>query len=149
MLAVGKPSLRPSLAPLWTRPCQVVADAGRGIGLAGRALDPAHDADPEAFAPAQAFEQGRVAAALVAEKEVVADQDVTRMQTLDQDLAHEVLGAQCGERLVERQHEDVVNAECLEQAQLQAERGELERRVVGAEEATRVRLEGEHAQAGL
>ena len=62
---------------------------------------------------------------------------------------HEVLGAQFGERPVERQHEDVGDAQRLEQAQLEAERGELERRVVGAEETARVRLEGEHAQAGF
>src|SRR5690606_18286602 len=76
---------------------QELADAGRRISLAVRALLGRDHGHAEAVARGQLAEHRDVAAALVAEHEVLADHDVAGAHPLDQEPTHEVLGRDGGE----------------------------------------------------
>ena len=84
----------------------------------------------------------------MAEDEIVADHDMGDLEPLAQHLDDEGLGALARQLAVEMQHEEMVEADRLELAHLDAKGRQAEGRRVGREEFARVRLEGHHRVAG-
>ena len=173
-LAVGKPSSRPrcvaaldaARAPRAGRPRiaaarstsprgEQLADARRRVRdtAVGRVLRLGRRDEPEpstskpSSAPMRCS-SGDVAVAAVAEVEVGADHDEPRAEHAGEHLAHEVFGRLLAARLVEREHEALVDrAGGLEQLELLFERREQLRRRSGPHDLGRVAVEGEHGRA--
>ena len=93
-------------------------------------------------APAAARIVGR-AGAVGAEMEIEADRDAGDREPLDQDALDEFLGAERRQRRVEAQHDRAVEPGRRQQPQLVALVGQPEQRLLRAEEAARMRLEGQ------
>ncbi len=89
-------------------------------------------------------QQRGVARRPVAEAEVLPHADVRRPQRADQHLVDERLGALVGPAAVERHHDELLDAERLDQLRLAIQGGQQPRRVVGQDDGTRVRIEGQH-----
>ena len=124
------------------------AHPGRGEHLAAVGRGRRQRGHAEAVGDPEIGEQGGVAAAPGAKHEVVADHHMGRLQPLAQHLDHEGFGALAGQLGVEMQYEQVVDADRLEMADPDAERRQAEGRLARREELARMRLEGEHRQAG-
>ena len=75
--------------------------------------------------------------------EIEADHGAGDGEPLDQDALDEILGAERRQRGVEGQHDRAVEPGRRQQPQLVALVGEPEQRLVGPEEAARMRLEGQ------
>ena len=98
--------------------------------------------DGEPVVGPHAREQAHVALALVAEVEVLPDDDEPGGQAVDEDLADEVLGGSLRPGLVEVDHQRVVDAGGLQQLELLLEVGEQEGRRLGPDDHGRVPVEG-------
>jgi hypothetical protein len=128
---------------------QPVADQGRGIdgpfilGLEGKR----GDAEPGALAGLG--QHGRVAAAILAEAEIVADHHMGDAEAVHQHVRDEDIRRAPDHVGIEGQHEGGIDAEILQVPHLDAERRQAEMRFVGLEEAPRMRLEGQHAELGV
>ena len=143
-LAVGKPSSRPRLSPCTTSPCTTngapsrrsayidgaaehePADVRRADDLAVD-LQQRHDARLEALVGG---EHVGVALRLVAEAEVLAHADVRGAERPDQHLVDELGRRARGELLVERDDDELVDADPLQQLRLALERRQQRRRGV-------------------
>ena len=108
--------------------------------------DRRHHIDAEAERAAERGESFGRAGAALAVGEIVADHDMARAEALGHDLGGEGLGAQRSQRLVEGNDEGLVEAERLEQLELQRQRRQPEERRVGREELARMRLEHHRAR---
>src|SRR5262249_1568633 len=83
------------------------------------------------------------------EDEIVADDDMRRLDALAQDLDDEGLGAAPGHRAVEGEQIEVIDSHRLQMAQLDAKGRKPEGRAIRLEEGARMRLEGEHGARRL
>ena len=108
--------------------------------------DRRHHIDAEAERAAERGKALRRAGAALAKGEIVPDHDMARAEPLGHDLGGEGLGAQRGQRLVEGNDEGLIEAESLQQLELQGQRRQPEERRVRREELARMRLE--HHRAG-
>jgi hypothetical protein len=88
-----------------------------------------------------------LAAPPVAEREVLAADQVFRADPVAQHALEERLGRQQAERAVEPQLEHGADAERAERLRPLVRQGEAERRVVRPEQLSRVRLERQHGEA--
>ncbi len=79
--------------------------------------------------------------ARMAEAEVLADRDVRRPQLLDEDPLDEVLGAALRERSVERDHDELLDAELRDQLRFAFEARQQLRCRLRADHGERVRFE--------
>src|SRR5579872_6503233 len=114
-------------------------DMARGDHLAVD-LDQVDDASLEAAVRGQ---EVRVAAGAVAEAEVLADRDVGGAQLANEDVVDEGLGALMREALIERDHDELLHTQGLDQLGLGVEARQELGRGLGAHDAQRVRLEGQ------
>lgn len=103
------------------------------------------DPDPEAVLAAQPAQQIGIAAARLAELEIVPDDDADRAQLADQKILDEALGLPGSEILVEPGDDHRVHPGRLHQRELDLARRQAEQVQPGQENVPRVRLEGERA----
>jgi hypothetical protein len=161
MLAVGKPMVRPSFLPSMTRPAMTKArpssslgvfDVAGGQRLAHRRtgnpdaaeINGVHGLDHEAVLLPGTLQQGEIAAARLAEAEVVADDQVPHRKAAHQDLLDELLARQRSQLAVEAADMHAIDAGLGQQFDLVAQAGQPRRRLLGGEQFARMRLEGEH-----
>ena len=109
--------------------------------------DRRHHIDAEAERAAVRDQAFRRAGAALAIGEIVADHDVAGAEALGHDFGGEGLGAQRGQRLVEGNDEGLIEAERLQQLELQRQRRQPEEGRVRREELARMRLEHHRARA--
>ena len=83
-----------------------------------------------------------IAAALVAEGEILAGHDAGHAEIRDEPFGNELLRGQARQRPVEMEHDHRVGARVAEQPLALIERGEAKRRRLGPEKAHRMRVEG-------
>src|SRR5260370_20612556 len=119
-----------------------MADARRRVNFA-IALHRLDDGDAEAESLAHPAQQRRIAAAAVAEDEVVTDDGLANAEPGDKHVAHEILRAQRSEFEVEMQIVEEVGAETAQQFGLDAKRRQAKGRQPGLKDTARMRLEGQ------
>jgi hypothetical protein len=90
------------------------------------------------------LQQRGVAARPMAEAEVLPHRHAPRAEPLDELAGDEVLGRLLGALAVERDHDELLDAELGDQLRLGLQRGEQLRRGVGRYDGARVRLERQH-----
>src|SRR5579875_409141 len=125
---------------------EMLADLGRRINDAARARDRRHDLHIEAVLAALGLEQFGRAAALVAEDEIVADDDRLGAEARHQNLGDEILGAFLREGLIEMEREEEIDAERFEHQRFRAERRQAKGRQTRLKHGARMRLEGQHRE---
>src|SRR5271168_4747019 len=116
-----------------------MTDAGRGIDLLS-GLNRLDGGDAEAELAPHLDQQGGGAAAAIAEDEIIADDGMTNAQPLDQDGAHEILGAARRQGEIETQAEQDLDAELPQELSLDSERGQAEGQPRRLKDAARMRL---------
>ena len=123
-------------------PSERLADRRRRhrLAVAGRGHQ-AEGLDLEAVDGSHRAEQLDVAAPLVPEVEVLADDDTPRVQALDEHLLDEVFRRFGGAALVEREHHRVVDARRLDARQALVEIGEEHRSGFGSHDRRRMTIE--------
>ena len=105
-----------------------------------------HDGEPDAAPLRFPRQEGRVAAAPMAEGEVGPAGQVPRAEALVQHLLHEGVGGHGGESRVEGQRIEDRCAKLAQRLCLRRQQREAERRIVGPEVLARMRLEGQRGQ---
>src|SRR5439155_6102771 len=120
-----------------------MANAGRRIDLT-IALHRIEDCDTEAESFAHPAQQRGIAAAAVAEDEIVTDDGLADPEPGDKHVAHEILGAQGSEREIEMEVVEQIYTERAQQLGLDAKRGQSKGRQTRLKDAARMRLEGQH-----
>ena len=117
-----------------------------------RAADPAtkhfhsrRRIDAKTVAQACCLEKLKIAGAVAAEAEIVADLQILHPQAIDQHTLDELGGRQLAQAAVEGQAQHHVDAFGGQQGELVAQTGQARRSSVRAEELTRLRLEDHHA----
>ena len=156
---MGKPRLRPSLVPCATRPpiakgrpssastCARFAFGQRTADRARRralAFDRhrAHRFDAEH--PRGGAQRAQVAAAPLAEAEILADQQPACADATDEHVVDEHVGRERGELGIEAHDVHAIHTQLGEAFQLGAQRGQPRRRRFVGEELARMRLERHH-----
>ena len=114
-----------------------------GADRPSRVLEPRHDIDREALPGALRREKIGGARAIEAEMKIEADCDAGHGKPPDQNAGDEVVRGKTRQRLVEPQHDRAVEPGRGQEAELGALVREAEQRLVRAEDAAGMRLEGE------
>jgi hypothetical protein len=151
-LAVGKPSARPLLSPCSTGPSiangrvssrvAVSQSPSRSASRTALLGDRSDGVDRDAIGVAEQLELGDVAAAVLAEGEVLAGRDAGGADPADQPVGDEVGGGDRGEIGVELEDEHRVGAGGAHQPLALLQRGQPEPKRVRAEIAHRMGIEG-------
>ena len=124
---------------------EALADLGRGIDHAGGIGDGRERSDAKARRPPEVVQELGIAAAVLSEDEIIAHDHVGRLEPLAQHFHNEGFRAALGQRPVEGQQEDVIDADRLQLAQLDAKGREPKRRFIRLKEFARMGLEGQDA----
>jgi len=114
------------------------ADAAAVFGHGIQALD------TETELPSDGGQKRKIANPVATEAEIVTDVQMPDTEFLYQDTAHEIVGIDCGKGRVEADQEHTVDAAGIDRLELLAQSGQTRRRLLGAEEFHRLRLEGDY-----
>ena len=120
---------------------QRVADAAGG-NRAAAVGDRGDDLGSKAVSVAQLCHQRHIAAAALAEGEIIAGDDPCHAQPAGEPICDPVFGAERRQFAGERDDDRAVHAKRLEQVHALRHRGQRERRQIGAEQPRRMRIEG-------
>src|SRR5579863_3471670 len=127
-------------------PGQIPANSRRGEDGAVARRNRLQHAHAEAMVLSLLLQERGVAAALVAEMEVVPDDYVAGAKPLDQEAADEILSTHLRERSIEMQHGQQIDAQGFDAVRLGAERRQPKRWRLGMKILNGMRLEGHERQ---
>ena len=127
------------------RQAQSNGAGGEHLAILGYRRD---DSDAKTGALGRHLHRLRRAAAILAEEEIMADDDVAGAEAVDDDAIDKSIGRQGGKRAIEGQHHRDIEPELLEDRQLLHQRSQMKVRLLRMKELARMRLEDERAGRG-